>query len=193
MPTHVADQIKYGESVYAGITTSKYMPAGDPVVPAFHDALTKLSATETAAQTRAKGTIPARNAARVVFIGAAHAVKARAQALADADPENAEAIITSMNLALKKLTKRQKQEFGAKNGANSGSVEVFAKSAGPRACYEWQYSVDGGKTWTQVANTMQAKTTITGLPVATMVQFRYRVTTKAGMGDWSQPISLLVR
>jgi hypothetical protein len=40
---------------------------------------------------------------------------------------------------------------------------------------------------------MQAKMTITALPVATMVQFRYRVTTKAGMGDRSQPISLLVK
>lgn len=42
-------------------------------------------------------------------------------------------------------------------------------------------------------NTLQAKTTILGLPVATMVEFRYRVTTKTGMGAWGQPTTLLVK
>jgi hypothetical protein len=34
---------------------------------------------------------------------------------------------------------------------------------------------------------------IAGLPVGTTVGFRDRAITKAGAGDWSQPISLLVR
>ena len=81
----------------------------------------------------------------------------------------------------------------AKYGVVSGTIHVIAQSAGPRACYEWQYSLDAGKTWAQVANTMQAKTTMVGLPVATTVEFRYRVTTRAGMGDWSLPTSILVK
>ncbi len=73
------------------------------------------------------------------------------------------------------------------------SVHVIAKAADRRASYEWQYSLDGGKTWVDVPNTLQAKTTITGLPAATVVLFRYRPTTKAGMGDWSAPASILVK
>ena len=88
---------------------------------------------------------------------------------------------------------RQKQAFVARYGATSGAVEVISKAASVRASYEWQYSVDGGKTWVSTPNTLQAKTTITGLPVATIVEFRVRATTKSGQGDWSQPTSLLVK
>ena len=193
LPTQVPDELKYGEAVLAGVTNNPNFPMPDPVITAFSDALTKYGAAATAAQTRAKGTIAARNAARVVFLGAIHALKARIQAVADANPEQAEAIITSTTLAVKKTTIRQRQTFEAKYGPTSGTVHVIAPSAGARAAYEWQFSVDGGKTWSQVPNTLQAKTNIIGLPVATTVEFRYRVTTKAGMGDWSQPTSILVK
>jgi hypothetical protein len=193
LPTHVADELKYGESVFAGVTNNPHFPMPDPVITAFSDSLTKYGAAETAAQSRLKGTVAARNAARVVFLGAIHALKARIQSVADASPEQAEAIITSTTLAVKKTVTRQKQTFVVKYGPTSGTVHVVAKSAGSRASYEWQYSTDGGKTWTQVPNTLQAKTTIVGLPVATTVEFRYRVTTKTGMGDWGLPTSILVK
>jgi hypothetical protein len=122
-----------------------------------------------------------------------HAVVARVQTVADANPEQAEAIITSTGLSVRKSSIRQKQSFSVKSGATSGTVHIVAKAVAVRAAYEWQYSLDAGKTWVQVANTLQAKTTIIGLPVATVVEFRYRATTKLGMGDWSLPTSLLVR
>jgi hypothetical protein len=193
LPTHVADQLKYGEAVQAGLTNNPSFPTPDPVITAFGTALTKYSAAETAAQTRAKGTVAARNAARVVFIGALQTVKARVQTVADANPEQAEAIITSAGLAVKKPTARQKQTFAVKYGHTSRTVEVIAKAAGPRTCYAWQYSLDGGKIWTSVPNTMQSHTTIAQLPVATTVEFGYQVTTKDGMGDWSLPTSILVK
>jgi hypothetical protein len=193
LPDRVPEEIKYGESVLAGVTGNPHFPTPDPVITAFGDALAKYSAAATAAQTRATGTVAARNAARVVFIGALHALKARVQQVSDANPEQAEAIITSARLAVKKTAARQKQSFVAKYGATSGTIHVIAKAAGPRASYEWQYSLDGGKTWIAVPNTLQANTTITGLPVATTVEFRYRPTTKTGPGDWSQPTSILVR
>ena len=193
LPPHVPDQIKYGEAVQAGLANNPHFPLPDPIIAAFVVALGNYSASETAAQTRAKGTIAQRNADKVVFVGAVHAVKARVQVVADANPEQAAAIITSTGLSVKKTSARQKQTFAVKSGVTSGTVDVVAKAAAARASYEWQYSVDAGKTWVQVSNTLQAKTTIIGLPVAVTVEFRYRATTKAGMGDWSLPTSLLVR
>lgn len=193
LPEHVPDQIKFGDGVQSGLNNNPHFPLPDPIITAFTIALGNYSVAETAAQTRAKGTIAARNAAKVVYVGAYHALKARVQQVADADPENAEAIITSAGFAVRKTAIRQKQTFVVKYGAVSGTIHVIAQSAGPRACYEWQYSLDAGKTWVQVANTMQAKTTMVGLPVATTVEFRYRVTTKTGMGDWSLPTSILVK
>jgi hypothetical protein len=59
-----------------------------------------------------------------------------------------------------------------KQGSVSGTAKITAVSAGHRASYEWQYSVDGGKTWVTAPATMQAK---------------------AGEGDWSQAVALLVK
>ena len=129
----------------------------------------------------------------MVYVGAYHALKARVQQVADASPDQAEAIITSAGFAVRKTAIRQRQTFLVKAGTVSGAVHLTAQSAGPRACYEWQYSIDTGKTWVQAPNTMQAKTIILNLPVAIVVEFRYRVTTKLGMGDWSLPTSILVK
>lgn len=193
LPEHVPDQIKQGEAVQAALSNNPYFQTTDPIIVAFVGALGKYSAAETTAQTRAKGTIAARNAAKVVYVGAFHALRARIQSVADASPENAEAIIKSTTLAVKKSPLRQKQGFVAKYGATSGTVHVTAPAAGSRASYNWSYSIDGGKTWVEAPNTLQARTNISALPVATVVQFRYRVTTKEGMGDWSQPTSILVK
>jgi len=44
-----------------------------------------------------------------------------------------------------------------------------------------------------VLSTLRCKTTIVGLPVASSCSFRYRAVTKAGTGDWSQVVTLLVK
>ena len=193
LPRHVPDQIKVGQTLQAALASNPHFPLPDPIITAFIAALGPYDAAETLAQTRAKGTVAARNAAQVVYLGALHALKARIQQVADASPDQAEAIITSTSLAVKKVPIRQKQSFEVRQGATSGTVHVIAKAAAARASYEWQYSVDGGKTWVDAPNTLQARTTITGLPVAVNVEFRVRATTKSGQGDWSQPASFLVK
>jgi len=82
--------------------------------------------------------------------------------------------------------------FHTKLGTAPGSVKVVAPAAARRASYDWQYSIDGGKTWVDLLHTLQSKTTVTGLPTMTTVQFRYFATVKAGPGPWSQPISIFV-
>jgi hypothetical protein len=82
--------------------------------------------------------------------------------------------------------------FAAKPGHVSGVATVVATSAARRASYEWQYSIDGGKTWVTGPATLQAETTVAGLVPGSTVQFKYRAVTKTGEGDWSQPVSLMV-
>lgn len=193
LPRHVPDQIKFGQTLQAALASNPHFPLPDPIITAFIAALGNYDAAETTAQTRAKGTIAARNAARVVYVGAIHALKARIQQVADANVDQAEAIIASTSLAVKKVAIRQKQSFQVRQGATSGTVHVITKAAAARASYDWQYSIDGGKTWIDAPHTLQAKTTITGLPVAVTVEFRVRATTKSGQGDWSAPASFLVK
>jgi hypothetical protein len=116
------------------------------------------------------------------------------QAIADGTPENAASIIASAGFAVRKIGKHAKRSFAARQGAVSGVAIVTAASAGSRSSYDWEYSVDGGKTWIQVPSTIQGKTTIAGLTAGFTVMFRYRaITAKGGTGDWAQPVALLMK
>jgi phosphodiesterase/alkaline phosphatase D-like protein len=73
----------------------------------------------------------------------------------------------------------------------SGDAKLVAKAVASRASYEWQYSTDQ-KTWTDAPTTLQSKTDVVGLTPGTAYFFRFRGTTKAGVGDWSQVVSMLM-
>jgi hypothetical protein len=193
LPLKVPDLIKAGEAIVAAMTNNKSFPSPTPPLATVSAALAALDAAETATKTHAPGTVAARNAARLEAVQALHGLKASVQLLADADPEQAATLITSAGMGVKQSPARTKTAFEAKPGPTSGSVQLVAKAAARRASYEWQWSADGGKTWTTSPATLQARTTISGIPTATVGQFRYRAVTKAGEGDWSQVVTLLVK
>jgi hypothetical protein len=193
MPRKVAALIQYAQAILKAMTNNPHFASPNPTLVALTDAMNELQAAETAAEGRAKGGVAARNAKRTAFIRLLEQLKAYVQTVADADVENGGAIIQSAGLAVRKTVVHAARGFAAKQGTVSGAVKVFAVSAGHRAAYDWQYSLDGGKTWVAAAGTLQAKTTVTGLPPGTTVQFRYKARTKSGEGDWSAPVALLVK
>ena len=193
LPLPVPQLIKVAQAIIAALTNNPHVPSPNPPLTALTSALDALVTTEAATKTRAAGTVPARNVARTNLLSLLHATKANVQQVADTNQEQAEAIITSAGMAVRKTAARNKAPFTVKQGAVSGTVELVAKAAAVRASYEWEWSGDGGKTWTAASPTLQAKTEIAGLPVGTVVQFRYRAITRKGAGDWSQPVSLLVK
>jgi hypothetical protein len=192
LPKPVPALIKMTQAFLAALTNNPHFPTLAPQLSTLSASLATLVAAEAATQTRAKGTVAARNAALTQLLSELHALKADVQQVADANPELAEAVITSAGMTVRKPTSRAKPPFVARQGATSGSVKLAARAAALRASYEWEWSVDGGKTWTLAPPTLQASTTISGLPVGTTVQFRYRAVTKTGAADWSQATSLLV-
>jgi hypothetical protein len=54
---------------------------------------------------------------------------------------------------VKKTAARAPRVFAAKPGDVSGSVKLVTDSAARRASYEWQSSIDGGKTWVSLPAT----------------------------------------
>jgi acyl dehydratase len=193
LPLNVPALIKIGEAIVAAMTNNASFPAPVPPLATVTAALAKLDAAETATKTRAQGTVEARNAARVEVVQALHGLKGNVQLAADASPEQAATIIASAAMGLKQTASRNKTNFAAKPGTTTGSVQLVAKAAARRASYEWQWSADGGKNWTTSPSTLQARTTLAGIPSATVGQFRYRAVTKTGEGDWSQVVTLLVK
>jgi hypothetical protein len=191
LPRRVPALITYAQTVLEAMTNNAHFPTPVPALTAIAAAITALQSAESAVS-RVKGTVVARNDKKAALVALLQQLRGYVQTTADADPENSAAMIQSSGLAVKKLPAHRPRVFTVKPRAVSGSVEIVAASVGRRASYVWGYSTDGGKTWIEVGPTLQAKTLITGLPVATSVQFRYRAVTKTGAADWSQPVSHLV-
>ena len=192
LPKVIGLLIIYVQKILQAMTNNPTFPTPNPPLTAVSGAVNALQAAETATLTWATGTVATRNEKRATLVTLLEVLRAYVQQVADASPENAISIIESSGLALRKTTVRSPRVFAAKAATLSGSVKLTAPIAGRRAAYRWQYSTDGGKTWVDASETLQARTTLTGLPVGTTAQFRYRPVIKGGAGDWSPPLSLVV-
>ncbi|HEX8794785.1 MAG TPA: hypothetical protein VF765_27755 [Polyangiaceae bacterium] len=193
LPRRVPAIIPYVQSVVTAMTHNASFPAPDPSLAEIGAANAALQAAETAVLSRLRGTVVVRNDKLTALITLMGQLGGYVQKIADADPENAAAIIQSAGLAVRKPKPLRERVFAVRPGAISGSVDVVAPRAAKRASYEWRYSTDGGTTWIEVAPSLRAATTITGLPVVASVHLRYRAITKAGPGDWSQPLAIVVK
>ncbi len=156
-------------------------------------AINDLQAAQTVARTRVQGAVITRDEKKAALVRLIDQLAGYVQVQADANIENGASIIASAGMGVRKPTVRAPRVFDAQPGPVSGTAKLLTASAGHRASYEWQYSTDGGKTWVTAPVTLQAKTTIAGLTPGVTVEFRSRAVTKAGEGDWSQTVVLLVK
>jgi hypothetical protein len=193
IPSSVPEMLKYAQGMRTSLTNNPFFPDAAPIVAGIDSAHDALETAETAAKTRAQGTVAARNVAKANLKTVLCGGVAYIQGKADANPPQAKPLVESTGLATRKTPVRQKLAFNAKQGSVSGSVHLTAKVAERRASYEWQWSADAGKTWTTLPSSLQAKTTVPNLPIGTICSFRYRPVIKSGEGDWSQVITLLVK
>jgi hypothetical protein len=193
LPRRVPALITYAQSVVTAMTNNTHFPTPLPALTEVSTAIVALQNAESATLSRLKGAVVVRNDRKAALVTLLQELRGYIQKTADADPENGAAIIRSSGLPARKMAARKPRVFTVKPGAISGAVDIVAATAAHRASYEWQYTTDGGKTWIEAPPSLRAKTTITGLPVATVAQFRYRSVTKAGPSDWSQPVTLVVK
>jgi len=193
LPTSAPAFISVAKGIVERMTGNPNVPNPVPALAHVSAAIDALETAETAAQSRAKGTVAVREEKRETLTAILHQLKASVQAAADADRERAASIIESTGMSVGRTPSRAKRVFGVRAGAVSGSVEIVAEAAAHAAAYDWEYSLDAATTWRALPSTMQTKTTLSGLTPGATVFFRYRALTRAGEGDWSQSVSFMVR
>jgi len=138
-----------------------------------------------------KGVAPARDTAAGVLVIDMHSLEHFVQGLADAAPAQAVEIIQASGFAVTVHVAHQKAPLTAEMGP--GGVVVLRAHAGAHgSVYEFQMSLDGGKTYTSLPAMSHANTTVTGLAAGTSAMFRVRINKGDVVGDWSQPVTLLV-
>jgi hypothetical protein len=193
LPKGAPALVTFAQTVVKRMTANPSFPNPTPPLAAVTVAIGDLQTAEQGALSRTKGAVVLRNEKRTAHVGVLHQLAAYIQAVADSDTANAASIIESAGVAVRKTPTRRARAFTAKPGPVSGVAQVVAQVTSKRASYEWQHSVDGGKTWVTAPPTLQAKTTVAGLTPGSTVQFKYRAVTRAGAGDWSQPVALMVQ
>ncbi len=189
----VKNVITFAQSVASALTNNPHFPSPTPTLATFLADVAALNTAETAVLSRTKGAAVARNAKLAIVKIDLENLKSYVQtAAAGATPADADAMIESAGMTIRKVTLHDKPALAAKDGSVSGTVNLSAKAAGKKAAYTWQYSTDQ-KTWTTVPQTMESKTGVSGLTAGTQYYFRFQSVTKAGVGDWSQTVALLVK
>lgn len=110
--------------------------------------------------------------------------------MADADPANAEAIINSSAMSVKKRRSHGPQQNSAENGNGDGIVHLTAEGPGP---HEWRMSSDGNQ-WTPLPASMTTKTTVSELASGGVYYFQNRrMLTRDEKSEWSQSVKIRVK
>jgi hypothetical protein len=192
LPKPVGLLVSVVQAIVDSMSGNPRFPSPSPTLAVVAAALADLVKAESAAATRTKGAVATRNSKRAALLLLVDELRAYVQKIADADQENGAAIIESAGMAVRKPPTTRKRVFDVRQGRVSGTVDVTAPVVARRACYDWQWSTDGGKTWVSAPSTMRSKTSMV-FPAGSTVSFRFRANTKTGEGDWSQAVSFLVK
>ncbi len=159
-------------------------------------------AQQTATETKAKGSATLRNVACNALWSAMELLQKYVQGLADMlSAEAGASLISSAGLLVAKVPTHQKAELTATLAGAPGNVFLDANrallvgkaDARKKAYFNWEWSGDGGRTWTSAPSTPYASTEIPGLTLLSTYSFRVSVTiAKQPAGPWSDAVSLLV-
>jgi hypothetical protein len=182
----------YGYSIVTSMTKSSWFPKPSPSLAKVKTAIGALEKAQAATLTRTMGTRTARDVAWLAVRRILQQLASYVQKIADAHPEESLAIIQSSGFSAKKSSGSRAHTFNVERYKVSGSARVTVPVAGDRVNYHWQMSTNGGKTWIDRPSTTRSSTVVPGLTPGSTVLFRYKVVSKKGESDWSEPIAYVV-
>ena len=183
--------IAFARHVVQSMTDNPDFLAPTPPLASVEADIDALGRAQSNVLTRTRGTPEARDACLVAVRHDLQGLRSYVQSLAnEADSVTAAQLIASSGLAVKRRGVHPKQRASALVGPVSGSVRLTAPFAAKRAAYGWRYA-EGEGPWTELAETMQASTRIDSLTPGRLYRCQVRALTRAGIGDWSEPVVLL--
>ena len=189
----IGDWIVYARFVADCLAGNPIFASPVPPLAVFEAHIAELEAAQVHAYKGPQGARAARDAKLFTVRGDLTSLQTYVQNLVSLQPfEVAVAIVTNAGMSVKNASGPSKPDFEVKLGKVSGTVHLFARAAKTRASYEWQYRTPE-TPWTSAEPTVRADAVLSGLTPGVSYSFRYRAVTKAGVGDWSQVVSVMVR
>ena len=187
----IADKIADAKFVAQSLTDNLYFPDPIPAHASLKVHVAAAEAAQVATLTRTAGTAAALKAALRAVEGDLKTLYVLVENVANRHPTDGAAIIASAGMSLKDARGPGRAELSVKQGGISGSVLLVARAIARKASYEWQYSTDQER-WVTADTTFECTAELFGLKRATRYYFRFRARTPAGLGNWSQVVSMIV-
>jgi hypothetical protein len=191
VPRQIPNAMLYARHVLTAMGGNPYFASPTPPLSVLEADLDALEEAETTAWTRKLGATADRDAKLAKVRTDLSALCNYVERVAGQSPGEAEAIIASAGMSVKRSSGHSKAAFEAKPGPVSGTVVLRARAERVRASYDWQVSKDG-VVFEDIARTTRADATVSGLTAGKVYSFRYRALTKDGLGNFSEVVSLLV-
>jgi hypothetical protein len=192
LPRPVAKVIIRVTNILDTMVVNKTTFVSPPVALATAQAhVAALVSAEAAAKTKAIGTVQTRDDALKLVVEDAHQLHAYVQQLCNANPAQAANIAAAAAMSLRKRPVRATHDLLVTQ-AVSGAIHVVAGNVKGARSHEWEYSLDGGKSWLVARATTKASTTISGITPGTLVQVKHRSIVKGDSSVWSNPATFAV-
>jgi len=190
-PTAISPFIMFAKAIcQAMLNNPIFKASAEKVAKLNTDINTFLEVATGCATNPPTATIESRNVALEQVKADLRSLRIDVQILADADPENAAAIITAAGMSLKKLNPHGKQHNSAENGIEEGSVDLTGEGTGP---HEWRISEDG-TNWKLIPASRTSKTNVSGLTSGLIYLFQNRqLLANDQKSEWSQSVKIRVR
>jgi len=172
--------------------------APSPPLPTLASQIAKVNARQQLVAARVMGAAAARDVEREALVLMLETERSYVQTLCDATPAQAVAIVAAAGMVVAPAPVRENPLLKVITGPKSGSavldanVTVLVGRSGKKACFNWQWTTDGGATFHDAPSTPHGETTITGLTPFAMVGFRVSITDRNGTGDWSPIVTILI-
>jgi hypothetical protein len=193
LPKKVPDFIFVAQMVHDTIEAHpSTLPTPSPPLVLLQAHISDLMTKQSAAASRSIHDLDARDIAHNLVAVDLNNERAYVAQVVNASPGDAAVIVAHAGMSLRKTPSFIRPILALKRGINSGMLHAIAKAVPGAKAYEWEYSLDGGTTWLYLPPTTQAKTTVQNLTPGIKVWFHFRALTKAGLGDWSDRVWILV-
>jgi hypothetical protein len=193
LPRAIALFILFVQHVVQAMTNNPWFSTMAALVATTATDLAALVLAQAKAVSKVKGAVEARDDARKLVYDDILLIKSGVLSIVNQNPSQAATIIESAGLFQKKNTLPFKPELDARMAPVSpGEVLVRARAV-KGASYEWQYSIDGGKTWIAMGTTTVANTSLPGMTAGANLMFRFRTTVGRTTSDWSAALSFTAR
>jgi hypothetical protein len=199
----VPDVLVRSQAMSAGFAAhSADYPALSPSLAAFQILLANLVAAQQLVPARTVGAAKARNVQLDLLWSAMKSECAYVQTLVDINQPRGLSLIQNAGLVVVTRTLYAKPLLALALGTQPGTVNCAANISllvgtgttkpNQKHCLNWQYTLDGSKTFVSAGSTPGSKTVLTGLPSLTLVGVRVCLNTMQGIGAWSQVVTILV-